>query len=126
MGTEKTLVTAILACAADAHKLPSFLIFERKTIPKNETFPPRIHIRCSEKGWMNSAMMRTWLCLVWDNRMGASLKTLSTLVLSVFRGHLTDKVKMQSGTPRATWWHDIAALAPGCLHQQTTPRARAK
>lgn len=125
-GTEKTRVTAMLACTADAHKLPSFLIFERKTIPKNETFPPRMHIGCSKEGWMDSAMMRTWLCVVWDSRMGASLKTPSTLVLNVFRGHLTDKVKMQTGRPRATWWHYIAASAPGCLHQQTTPGARAK
>lgn len=92
-GNEKTRVTAMLACTADGHKLPPFLIFKRKTIPKNEIFPPRMHIRCNEKGWMDSAMMREWLRVVWDNRPGAALAKTSMLVLDAFRGHLSDEVK---------------------------------
>ncbi|KAM7295706.1 pogo transposable element with KRAB domain [Ixodes scapularis] len=92
-GNEKTRVTAMLACMADGHKLPPFLIFKRKTLPKNETFPAWMNIRCNEKGWINSAMMREWIRVMWDNRPGAAFKIPSMLVLNAFRGHLTDEVK---------------------------------
>lgn len=60
-GNEKTRVTVMLACTADGHKLPPFLIFKRKTLPKNETFPPRMFIRCNDKGCMDSSMMNEWI-----------------------------------------------------------------
>lgn len=92
-GNEKTRVTVMLACTADGRKLPPFLIFKRKTLPKNETFPHRMHVRCNDKGWMDSTMMTEWIRVVWGRRPGALLNTPVMIVLDAFRGHLTDEVK---------------------------------
>lgn len=82
-GNKKTRVTAMLACMADGRKLPPFLILKRKTLPK---------IRCNDKEWMDSTMMKEWLRVVRGKRTGALLNPPAMLVLDTFKGHLTDEV----------------------------------
>lgn len=48
-GKEKTRLTVMLACLADGHKLPPYIIFRRKTI-LNEPFPSNVIVRWQEKG----------------------------------------------------------------------------
>uniref|UniRef100_A0A1E1X1Z9 HTH CENPB-type domain-containing protein n=1 Tax=Amblyomma aureolatum TaxID=187763 RepID=A0A1E1X1Z9_9ACAR len=91
-GNKKNRITVMLACLAEGHKLPPFIIFRRKTIPK-EKFPNNVVVRCHEKGWMDSGLVIDWISSVWDRRPGALLHPESILVLDSFRGHLTPGVK---------------------------------
>ena len=89
-GNEKNRFTVMLACTADGGKLPPFIIFKRKTMPKEE-FPPGVIVRNHEKGWMDEALTLDWIKSVWGKRPGADKKSL--LVLDAFQGHKTDKTK---------------------------------
>lgn len=91
-GNEKNRITVMLACLADGHKLPPYIIFRRKTVPK-ETFPRNVIVRSQEKGWMESSLVLDWIKTVWCRRPGALLHPSSILVLDSFRGHLTSEVK---------------------------------
>lgn len=51
-GAEKLRCTVMLAVTADGRKLPPYVIFKRKTLPKGN-FGGQIHVRVQEKGWMN-------------------------------------------------------------------------
>lgn len=92
-GNEHNRFTAMLCCTADGHKLPPYLVFKRKTMPKNEQFPPKVIVRVNEKGFFNEETVLEWFRLVWCRRPGALLKPRSMLVLDSFRGHITDRVK---------------------------------
>ena len=48
-GHEKSHFTVMLACTADGGKLPPYVIFKRKTLPKGMQFPRGIHPRSSKK-----------------------------------------------------------------------------
>ncbi|KAL1448368.1 hypothetical protein MTO96_044087, partial [Rhipicephalus appendiculatus] len=50
-GNEKMRVSVMLSCTADGHKLPPYVVFKLKTLPKGEKFPRNIVIRCQDKGW---------------------------------------------------------------------------
>ena len=89
-GNEKNRFTVMLACTADGGKLPPFIIFKRKTMPKEE-FPPGVIVRNHEKGWMDEALTVDWIKSVWGKRPRADKKSL--LVLDAFRCHKTDKTK---------------------------------
>lgn len=91
-GNEKNRITVMLACLADGRKLPPFIVFRWKTIPK-EIFPNNVVVRCHEKGWMDSELVIDWISSVWDRRPGAFLHPESILVLDSSRGHLTPGVK---------------------------------
>ncbi|KAE8751237.1 hypothetical protein FOCC_FOCC002065 [Frankliniella occidentalis] len=93
-GNEKTRFTTMLAITADGRKLPPFILFRRKTLPK-DAFPPGIHVRAHESGSFNEDITKDWLKTVWARRPGALLNKQSMLVLDSFRGHLTDSVKFQ-------------------------------
>lgn len=91
-GNEHNRFTVMLCCTADGHKLPPFIVFKRKTLPK-ETFPPKVIVRVNEKGFFNEETVLEWFRMVWCRRPGALLKPRSMLVLDSFRGHMTDRVK---------------------------------
>jgi hypothetical protein len=91
-GAEKQRCTVMLGITADGHKLPPYVIFKRKTMPK-EKLPPGILVRVQEKGWMTEELYMDWLKTVWFRRPGALLRHRSMLVIDSFRGHLTEKVK---------------------------------
>jgi hypothetical protein len=50
-GNENTCYSVVLACCADGTKLPSLLIFKRKTLPK-DVIPPGIYVHVHSEGWM--------------------------------------------------------------------------
>jgi hypothetical protein len=58
-GCEKQRCTTMLAISAYGRKLPPCVIFKRKTMP-NGKFPPGIHVRVQEKGWMATAVVQDW------------------------------------------------------------------
>uniref|UniRef100_A0A023GJZ4 Putative tigger transposase n=1 Tax=Amblyomma triste TaxID=251400 RepID=A0A023GJZ4_AMBTT len=112
-GAEKQRCTVMLAVTADGRKLPPYVIFKRKTIPKGN-FPRGIHIRAQMKGWMTADLMVDWIKTVWG-RPGAFLLP-SLLVLDSFRGHLVDSVRAKLKELRT----DIAVI-PGGLTSLLQP-----
>lgn len=115
-GYEKQRMTVMLACTADGHKLPAYIIFKRKTLPAREVFPRNVIVRANENGWMASDMVEQWIRMVWQRRPGALLAKRSLLVLDSYRGHLTDGVKAalsEAGT-------DVAII-PGGMTGQLQP-----
>lgn len=92
-GHEKTRVTAMLCCTADGHKLPPYLIFRRKTLPKGIVFPSGVIVRANEKGWMTTDLVADWIDHVWRKRPGGSLGLRAMLVLDAFRCHLDQRIK---------------------------------
>ena len=83
----------MLCITADGHKLPPFVIFKRKTIPKKEKFSNDDIVRVQEKGWMTTDLMIDWINLVWSRWPDFSRQSSSMLVLDAFKGHLTNPVK---------------------------------
>lgn len=57
-GHEHTWFTVMLCCTADGTKLRPYIVFRRKTLPRNEQFPKNVIIRANEKGFMNEAMVK--------------------------------------------------------------------
>ena len=93
-GHEKSRFTVMLACMADGTKLPPYVIFKRKTLPKGMKFPKGIHVRVHPKGWMDENLMLDWLKTVWGRRQGGRLRR-SLLVLDAFRCHRMPSIKQQ-------------------------------
>lgn len=93
-GCEKQRCTVMLAVTADGRKLPPYVVFKRKTMPKG--MPKghfQVHVRVQEKGWMNESLVQDWIKTVWGSRPGALLRLPSLLVLDSFRGHIVKSVK---------------------------------
>ena len=81
----------MLACTADdGGKLPSFCIFKRKTLRK-ENFPEGVIVRNREKRWMDKQLAQDCIKTVWRKQPGESEKSL--LVLNSFCCPKTDKTK---------------------------------
>jgi len=59
-GNEKTRYTFVLARCAAGTKLPTLLIFKRKTLPK-DVIPHGIYVHVHSKRWMDGEGMK--LCL---------------------------------------------------------------
>lgn len=113
-GAEKQRCTVMLAITADGRKLPPFVVFKRKTLPKN-SLPAGIHVRAQVKGWMSAELMVDWLRTVWGRRPGALLLP-SLLVVDSFRGHLEKGVRRRMEEMRT----DIAVI-PGGLTSVLQP-----
>ncbi|KAH8019617.1 hypothetical protein HPB51_020316 [Rhipicephalus microplus] len=62
-GNELSCFTVILTCMADGRKLPPFIIFKRKTMPK-EVFPPNVFVCVNKKRYMDGAMVLEWIWVV--------------------------------------------------------------
>ena len=76
-GNEKAAFTLVLCVTADGGRLPPFVIFKRKTMPKG------IIVEVNEKGWNNSEMMLVWLDKVWRRRAGGFFSKKSMLQLFI-------------------------------------------
>ena len=84
--------TVMLACLGDGTKLPPYVVFKRKTLPKNMVFPHRLVVRCQEKGWMNEDLVKDWLNTV-SSKVGGLSHRKSMLVWDSFCAHLSNLVR---------------------------------
>ncbi|KAM7313092.1 pogo transposable element with KRAB domain [Ixodes scapularis] len=109
-------ITAILCCMADGHKLDPFLIFKRKTLLSNVTFPKNVFVRVRPKGWMDTDLMIDWIDSVWRKRPGANLGVRAMLVLDSFRCHISDRVK-----DKLAACHSDLVIIPGGMTSQLQP-----
>ena len=81
-GYEKMRYTVVLVCCADGTRLPSLLIFKRKTLPK-DVIPRGIYVHVHFKGWMDREGMKLWLEKVWSKHPGGLLKKPTLQPLSI-------------------------------------------
>uniref|UniRef100_K7GI96 HTH CENPB-type domain-containing protein n=1 Tax=Pelodiscus sinensis TaxID=13735 RepID=K7GI96_PELSI len=59
---DRTLeVKVMLACMANRTKLPPYIVFKHKTMPKNVIFPNTVHVHVHPKSWIDEALMLDWL-----------------------------------------------------------------
>ena len=72
-GNEKTRYTVVLACSADGTKVPTLLIFKRKTLSK-DVIPHGNYVHVHSKGWMVGEGMKLWLQKVWSKSPDGLLK----------------------------------------------------
>ena len=91
-GSEKCCFTVVLCVTADGGKLPPFVIFKRKTIPK-EQWPKGIVVSANKKGWMTTEEMIKWLEKIWCRRRNSFFKPKSVLILVSAPAHRTEEVK---------------------------------
>ncbi|KAH8025217.1 hypothetical protein HPB51_004758 [Rhipicephalus microplus] len=61
-GNEHSYFAVMLECIANGRKLPPFIIFKRKAMPK-EVFLPGV-VRINKKGYLDEAMMLEWIQVV--------------------------------------------------------------
>ena len=74
-GHEMNRFTVMLACMSDGTKLPPYIGFKRKTLPKGIKFPSGVNVHVKVKGWMNDELMMDWYkCCVGQSRWGLSSK----------------------------------------------------
>ena len=109
----------MLACTADGGKLPPYVIFKRKTLPKGAMWPKGIIVRCQEKGWMDETLMKDWMKHVWGNSHQEKFISSGCLPMPQVRsyqGPAKDGLPNHSG--HNSWWYDIDAPALRCQHQQ--------
>ena len=99
-GNEKNHFTVMLACTADGGKLPPYVIFKRKTMPKDK-FPDGVIVRVQQNGWMDEALTKDWVKAVWQRRPGG-LRQKSLLVLDAFRCHKSEPTKRQLRSCKTT------------------------
>ena len=107
-GNEKNRFTIMLACMADGTKLPPYIVFKRKTPIKGNV--PGVIIRQQAKGWMDDALVRDWINIVWRNRVGGLSRQKSLLVLDAFRCHRDENTKKLLKAQHNT---DIAIIPGG-------------
>ena len=112
-GNEKNRFTVMLACTADGGKLPPFIIFKRKTLPKKLHFPRGVYVRAHPKGWMDEALAWEWLQRVW----GPVTTQRSLLVLDAFRVHLMPSIKESLSKKKAN-----LVIIPGAKNFTTIGR----
>ena len=91
-GHEKDRFTVMLACLGDGAKLPPYVVFKRKTLPKHFVLPRGMHCHVQAKGWMDESLVKDWLNSVWS-KVGRLLRRRNLLVWDSFRAHLSDHVK---------------------------------
>lgn len=115
-GHEKSHFTVVLACCADGKKLPPFIIFKRKTMPR-DPFPSDVIIHVNGKGWMDEEVMGVWLQKSFSKRPGGFFKTQKALlVMDSMRAHITEKVKQQIGK-----LNTMPVIIPGGLTKMLQP-----
>uniref|UniRef100_K7FIA3 HTH CENPB-type domain-containing protein n=1 Tax=Pelodiscus sinensis TaxID=13735 RepID=K7FIA3_PELSI len=86
-GHGKSRFTVMIACMADGTKLPPYIVFKCKTMPKNVIFLNTVHMRVHPKGWIDEALMFDWLQTVWAKRPGGLMRKRSLIVLDAFWCH---------------------------------------
>jgi len=105
----------MLACMADSTKLPPYVVFKRKTMPKGVKFPQGVHVRVHPKGWMDEELVIDWLKTVWAKRNGRLLWC-SLLVLDAFHRRRMPSIKKKLVEDNA----DLAII-PGWITKMLQP-----
>jgi hypothetical protein len=90
-GNEKQRCMVMLCITADGRKLPPYIVFKRKTLPKVNV--KVVIIQAQESGWMDQALVLDWINCMWQKRPEALLNLHSTLILDSFHGDTTEEVK---------------------------------
>lgn len=57
-GNEHNHFNAMLCCTTDGHKLPPYLVFNRKTMPTNKQFSPKVIVCVNEKEFFKEETFR--------------------------------------------------------------------
>ncbi|CAI7932730.1 unnamed protein product [Closterium sp. NIES-54] len=101
-GYEKERVTVMLAVTADSLKLPPYVIFKRKTVPRIVVPPgePDVLlslIPCVDNGWMDGRLVQDWTTQVLvpflkPLRDEGGRRNQALLVFDSYKGHLTESV----------------------------------
>ncbi len=90
-GNEKNHFTVMLAGPADGGKLPPYLVFKHKRLPKGAKCPSDAVVGAQEKGWMDQGLVGEWVETLWQRHPGC-LTNKSLLVLDAFRVHKSPQV----------------------------------
>ncbi|CAI7913802.1 unnamed protein product [Closterium sp. NIES-54] len=95
-GYEKERVTVMLAVTASGLKLPPYVVFKRKTIPK-VPIPAGMVVRAQDKGWMDESLVQDWITQVMvpflkPLRESTGRRREALVVLDSYRAHLTEAV----------------------------------
>ena len=90
-GHDKDRFTVMLACPTDGTKLPPYVVFTRKTLPKNLNFPKEVVVRCQAKGWMDKTLVQDSLRTIWS-KVGGLSRRKSKLFWDSFRAHSSKPV----------------------------------
>lgn len=114
-GAEHQRGTVMLSVTADRRKLSPYVVFKRKTLPK-ESFPNGIIVRVQKNGWMSDDLVLDCMKMVWANHPGGLLRRKAVLILGSFRGHLTERVKARLAEARTH-----LAVIPGGLTSMLQP-----
>ncbi|CAI7878390.1 unnamed protein product [Closterium sp. NIES-54] len=99
-GYEKERVTVMLAVTASRLKLPPYVVFKRKTIPKVPIPAGKrstVVVRAQDKGWMDESLVQDWITQVMvpflkPLRESTGRRREALVVLDSYRGHLTEAV----------------------------------
>lgn len=91
-GAEKARFTVVLCVTASCKKLPAYVIFKRKTLPKGK-FPQNIIVSANETSSMTAAETVLWQNKVWIKRPNSLFDRRSLLMLDSAPGHKTAEVK---------------------------------
>ena len=89
-GNEKNRFNIMLGAYGDGTKMRPYIIFKRKTLPKNIKWPKGVEVRCHPKGWMDEKFTKDWIYSVFI-KYSSSKKTM--LVLDAFRCHRMPAIK---------------------------------
>ena len=93
-GNEKNRFTVMLGAYGDGKKMPPYVIFKRKSLPKNIHWPAGMIVKAQENGWMNEELTKDWIKTIWCNdRKDEFRNSRRLLVLDAFRCHRMPCIK---------------------------------
>uniref|UniRef100_K7FV89 HTH CENPB-type domain-containing protein n=1 Tax=Pelodiscus sinensis TaxID=13735 RepID=K7FV89_PELSI len=115
-GHEKSRFTLMLACMADGPKLPPYIVFKPKTMPKNIIFPNTVHVCVHLKAGLMKSLMLDWLQMVWVKQTGGLMRKRSLMVLDAFWCHHMPSVKKRLQQDKT----DLAII-PGGMTKMLQP-----
>uniref|UniRef100_K7FJ66 HTH CENPB-type domain-containing protein n=1 Tax=Pelodiscus sinensis TaxID=13735 RepID=K7FJ66_PELSI len=115
-GHEKSRFNVMLSCMANGMKLPPYIVFKRKKMPKNVIFPNTVHVHVHPKGWIDKALMLDWLQMVWAKQLGGLMRKRSLIVLDAYRCHRMPSIKKRLPQDKT----DLAII-PGGMTKMLQP-----
>jgi hypothetical protein len=83
----------MLCISVGGHKLPPYIIFNRKAVPRKGMFPKGV--MCVHNKWMTTDLMDDGVKNVWERSHGSLRNLPNMLVLESFLGHLSEELKAE-------------------------------